>query len=157
MSIDLCCLLKQIFTSHRPLQYRNVRSPKLSLRYFFTSTTMGSPPPPSFPFARPQAWEPPAEYAKLRVSEPISRVKLWDGSRPWLVVKHKDVVNVLTDDRLSKVHIPLNVNLHLLIRHLGAQPCRLPRNERRWERGCEEQAHVCRHGPASTYAAKVDF
>jgi len=64
---------------------------------------MGSTnPPPSFPFARPQAWDPPAEYAKLRASEPISRVTLWDGSRPWLVVKHKDVVSVLTDDRLSK-------------------------------------------------------
>ncbi|KAF2683117.1 cytochrome P450 [Lentithecium fluviatile CBS 122367] len=44
--------------------------------------------PPSFPFARPQAWDPPAEYTKLRATNPISR--------------HKDVVSVLTDDRLSK-------------------------------------------------------
>ncbi|OAL45605.1 cytochrome P450 55A3 [Pyrenochaeta sp. DS3sAY3a] len=58
--------------------------------------------PPSFPFARPQAWDPPAEYAQLRKTNPISRVELWDGSHPWLVVKHKDVVSVLTDDRLSK-------------------------------------------------------
>ncbi|KAJ4299186.1 hypothetical protein N0V90_004430 [Kalmusia sp. IMI 367209] len=59
-------------------------------------------PAPSFPFARPQAWDPPIEYAKLRVTNPISQVQLWDGSQPWLVVKHEDVVSVLTDNRLSK-------------------------------------------------------
>ncbi|KAF2020184.1 cytochrome P450 [Aaosphaeria arxii CBS 175.79] len=57
---------------------------------------------PRFPFARPQAWDPPVEYANLRATNPISRVELWDGSHPWLVVKHKDVISVLTDNRLSK-------------------------------------------------------
>lgn len=59
--------------------------------------------PPKFPFSRPRAAEPALEYARLRATEPISRVELWDGSNPWLVVKHGDICNVLTDDRLSKV------------------------------------------------------
>lgn len=57
---------------------------------------------PQFPFARPSGAIPPLEYAKLRATNPISRVTLWDGSHPWLVVKHKDICSVLTDDRLSK-------------------------------------------------------
>src|SRR5689334_15406678 len=71
-------------------------------RLLSTSCKMAASAPPSFPFARPQAWNPPAEYEKLRATQPFSRVTLWDGSTPWLVVKHKDVVKVLTDDRLSK-------------------------------------------------------
>lgn len=63
---------------------------------------MPSAIPPLFPFARPKAWEPPVEYADLRKNNPVSRVTLWDGSQSWLVVKHKDITAVLTDDRLSK-------------------------------------------------------
>ncbi len=46
--------------------------------------------------------KPAIEYAKLRATNPVSRVELWDGSHPFLVVKHKDITKVLTDDRLSK-------------------------------------------------------
>src|SRR4051794_22615072 len=58
--------------------------------------------PPNFPFGRAVGAEPAVEYARLREEEPISRVKLWDNSEPYLVVKHKDITHVLTDDRLSK-------------------------------------------------------
>lgn len=89
----------------RNLSSDNTRLSSSSLlKHLSTSSrNMSAANPPKFPFARPQAWDPPAEYAQLRKDEPISRVELWDGSKPWLVVKHQDVVSVLTDNRLSKV------------------------------------------------------
>lgn len=63
--------------------------------------------PPKLPFSRPRAAEPAVEDARLRATEPVSRVGLWDGSRPWVVVKHDDIYNVLSDDRLSKVSFAL--------------------------------------------------
>ncbi|CAI7592342.1 unnamed protein product [Penicillium manginii] len=63
---------------------------------------MNSATAPNFPFARVKAVEPPSEFFELRSTCPISRVKLWDKSEPWLVVKHEDICNVLSDTRLSK-------------------------------------------------------
>lgn len=58
---------------------------------------------PQFPFKRPTGTEPPAEYAKMRAKCPVAKVQLFDGSQPFLVTKHKDICDVLTDNRLSKV------------------------------------------------------
>lgn len=65
-------------------------------------TSFASKAPPKFPFSRPADTQPAVEYAKLRATDPVSQVELWDKSHPWLVVKHKDITKVLTDERLSK-------------------------------------------------------
>ncbi|NMO92943.1 cytochrome P450 [Actinomycetospora sp. TBRC 11914] len=51
--------------------------------------------------ARQCPFDPPAELAELQAEEPVRRVALWDGSRPWLVTRHADVRAVLADQRFS--------------------------------------------------------
>lgn len=83
-------------------RFLNLRRLNLTTIRTMTTSAPKAAACPHFPFARPKGTEPATEYARLLKNEPISRVELWDKSHPWLVVKHKDVCEVLTDDRLSK-------------------------------------------------------
>ena len=46
-------------------------------------------------------FDPPAQLMDLRETEPVSRVRIWDGSTPWLVTRHADARAVLADQRFS--------------------------------------------------------
>jgi cytochrome P450 len=57
---------------------------------------------PVFPFTTPSAHEPPQEYVRLRIEEPVSRVALAGGGTAWIVTRHQDVRTVLGDPRFSR-------------------------------------------------------
>lgn len=57
---------------------------------------------PSYPMSRGGCpFDPPPPLAELREERPIGRVKLWNGTTPWLITKHADVRAVLSDPRIS--------------------------------------------------------
>ena len=56
---------------------------------------------PIYPMARTCPFDPPAELAQLRAENPVTRIRLWDGSSPWLVTRYEDVRRVLSDPRVS--------------------------------------------------------
>lgn len=59
---------------------------------------------PAFPMSRAAApLNPPAEYEWMRTNQPVSKVKLWDGSTAWLVTRYEDVRKLLIDRRVSSV------------------------------------------------------
>jgi cytochrome P450 len=58
---------------------------------------------PAFPMPRAEGCplDPPPDLSALHAAAPISRVRLWDGSTPWLVTRHADQRAVLADRRTS--------------------------------------------------------
>jgi cytochrome P450 len=60
------------------------------------------PAAPEFPMARGRCpFDPPPELDRRLHDEPVSRVRIWDGSEPWLFTRYEDVRAVLTDPRVS--------------------------------------------------------
>src|ERR1700755_2356498 len=59
------------------------------------------PDVPAFPMERDCPFDPPPELSRIRAECPVSRVRLWDGSHPWLVTGYDDQRAVLADRRFS--------------------------------------------------------
>ncbi|MEU4229066.1 cytochrome P450 [Nonomuraea sp. NPDC026600] len=56
-----------------------------------------------YPMARDAGcpFHPPATVRKLTSEAPVSKVRIWDGSLPWLITRHADQRTLLTDPRIS--------------------------------------------------------
>src|SRR4051794_15815439 len=63
--------------------------------------TNAFPDIPAFPMQRRCPFDPPPQLGRLRAEDPVSRVRLWDGSTPWLITRYEDQRAVLADPRFS--------------------------------------------------------
>ena len=55
----------------------------------------------SYPMQRSCPFHPPETYAALRENQPFARVRLWDGSHPYLLTRYEDIRVVLAHPRFS--------------------------------------------------------
>lgn len=55
----------------------------------------------TYPMARTCPFDPPPEYARLRSEAPFTRVRLWDGTQPWLLTRYDDMRVVLSNPDFS--------------------------------------------------------
>jgi cytochrome P450 len=56
---------------------------------------------PAYPMTRTCPFDPPPELGRIQRAAPVSRVRLWDGSMPWLITRHRDARQALADSRTS--------------------------------------------------------
>jgi cytochrome P450 len=58
---------------------------------------------PAYPMSRAQGcpFDPPPQLSALQAEGPLVRVRLWDGSTPWLVTRHAEQRALLADPRIS--------------------------------------------------------
>lgn len=58
---------------------------------------------PAYPMPRADRcpFDPPPALRQLRDEAPVSKVRLWDGSTPWLITRHADQRALLSDPRVS--------------------------------------------------------
>ncbi|GLY86615.1 cytochrome P450 [Actinoallomurus iriomotensis] len=56
---------------------------------------------PAYPMKRDCPFDPPPELGRIRAEDPVTRVRLWDGSQPWLITGYDDQRAVLRDRRFS--------------------------------------------------------
>ncbi|MCE7010426.1 cytochrome P450 [Kibdelosporangium philippinense] len=54
-----------------------------------------------FPMPRTCPFDPAPELMRRLAGEPVARVRLWDGSTPWMITRYEDVRAVLSDPRVS--------------------------------------------------------
>jgi cytochrome P450 len=55
----------------------------------------------SYPMSRTKPFNPPNDYEDLREHQPFARVRLWDGTYPYLLTKYDDIRAVLSNPKFS--------------------------------------------------------
>jgi cytochrome P450 len=65
--------------------------------------TEAAPDVPDYPMARDSRcpFAPPPDVLALGQSKPLSRVRIWDGSTPWLITGYEEVRTLFSDPRVS--------------------------------------------------------
>ncbi|MCV7261066.1 cytochrome P450 [Mycobacterium shimoidei] len=68
-----------------------------------TLTSITAQDVPDYPMAREAGcpFAPPPDVMALAKSKPLSRVRIWDGSTPWLVTGYDEVLALFSDSRVS--------------------------------------------------------
>jgi cytochrome P450 len=56
---------------------------------------------PNYPMTRDRPFMPAEQLLSMQREAPMTRVRLWDGSSPWLVTRYEEVRQLLRDPRLS--------------------------------------------------------